>query len=61
MAPGTVMPNFKTRNKPEFADEDLVAWNPDHTGQKPVSDKKLRKSIRAANSAAEARAEADDA
>lgn len=61
MAPGTVMPNFKTRNKPEFADEDLATWNPDHMGQKPVSDKKLRKSIRTANSAAAARAEADEA
>jgi tRNA (adenine57-N1/adenine58-N1)-methyltransferase len=57
MAPGAVMPNFKTRNKPEFTDEDLSAWNPEHLGQKKISDKKLRKSIRSATAAAEARAD----
>lgn len=57
MAPGAVMPNFKTRNKPEFTDEDLSAWNPEHMGQKKISEKKLRKSIRSATAAADARAE----
>ena len=57
MAPGAVMPNFKTRNKPEFTDEDLSAWNPEHIGQKKISEKKLRKSIRSATAAADARAE----
>jgi tRNA (adenine57-N1/adenine58-N1)-methyltransferase len=57
LAPGTVLPNFKTKAKPEFADEDLAVWNPDHLGQKTISDKKLRKTVRAANSAAEARTE----
>lgn len=57
MAPGATMPNFKTRNKPEFTDEDLSAWNPEHMGQKKISDKKLRKSIRSATAAAEARAD----
>ena len=57
MAPGAVMPNFKTRNKPEFTDEDLSAWNPEHMGQKKISEKKLRKSIRSARAAADARAE----
>ena len=57
MAPGVTMPNFKTRNKPDFSDEDLSAWNPEHMGQKKISDKKLRKSIRSATAAAEARAD----
>ncbi|MDE2386114.1 MAG: tRNA (adenine-N1)-methyltransferase [Actinomycetales bacterium] len=60
MAPGAVMPHFKTRNKPEFTDEDLSAWNPEHMGQKKISDKKLRKSIRSATAAAEARADRSD-
>lgn len=61
MAPGATMPNFKTRNKPEFTDEDLSAWNPEHMGQKKISDKKLRKSIRSATAAAEARADRSEA
>ncbi len=57
MAPGSTAPNFKTKNKPEFSDEDLSAWNPDHLGERKVSDKKLRKTIRSAEAAAEARLE----
>jgi tRNA (adenine57-N1/adenine58-N1)-methyltransferase len=59
MAPGSFAPNFKTRNKPEFTDEDLSAWNPDHLGERKVSDKKLRKTIRSAEAAAEARIDQD--
>lgn len=55
MAPGAAAPNFKTKNKPEFSDEDISAWNPDHLGERKVSDKKLRKTIRSAEAAAEAR------
>ena len=56
LAEGTVLPNFKTtKAKPEFADEDLAVWNPDHMGERKVSDKKLRKTIRSANAAAEAK------
>ncbi|MEO0060977.1 MAG: hypothetical protein RL343_595 [Actinomycetota bacterium] len=55
MAPGSEAPNFKTKNKPEFSDEDLSAWNPEHMGERKVSDKKLRKTIRSAEAAAEAR------
>jgi len=55
MAPGSAAPNFKTKNKPEFSDEDLSAWNPEHMGERKVSDKKLRKTIRSAEAAAEAR------
>jgi tRNA (adenine57-N1/adenine58-N1)-methyltransferase len=55
MAPGSAAPNFKTKNKPEFSDEDLSAWNPEHMGERKVSDKKLRKTIRSAEAAADAR------
>jgi tRNA (adenine57-N1/adenine58-N1)-methyltransferase len=59
LAPGTIVPNFKTRQKPDFADEDIVVWNPDHMGERKVSDKKLRKTIRSAEAAAVARSEQD--
>ncbi len=55
LAPGTVLPVYKTKAKPEFSDEDLSVWNPDHMGERKVSDKKLRKTVRSANAAAEAR------
>lgn len=60
LAPGTVLPNFKTRNKPEFSDEDLSVWNPEHVGQRKISDKKLRKTIRSAQAAAAARIEGSE-
>jgi tRNA (adenine57-N1/adenine58-N1)-methyltransferase len=59
LAPGTIVPNFKTRQKPDFADEDIAVWNPDHMGERKVSDKKLRKTIRSAEAAAVARSEQD--
>ena len=55
--PGTVLPQFKTRNKPEFADEDVAVWNPEHLGQRRLSEKKLRKTVRTAEAAAQARTE----
>ncbi|MEY4617855.1 MAG: hypothetical protein RL101_41 [Actinomycetota bacterium] len=60
LAPGTIVPKFKGKQKPEFSDEDISAWNPDHLGERTVSPKKLRKSIRNANSAAEARLDQED-
>ena len=57
LAPGTVLPVFKKSTKPEFTDEDLSVWNPEHLGQATASDKKLRKTIRNAQAAAEARQE----
>jgi tRNA (adenine57-N1/adenine58-N1)-methyltransferase len=59
LAPGTILPKFKGKQKPEFSDEDISAWNPDHLGERSVSAKKLRKTIRNANSAAEARLDQD--
>lgn len=57
LAPGTVLPKFKGKQKPEFTDEDISAWNPDHLGERQASAKKLRKSLRSANSAANAKLE----
>lgn len=57
LAPGTVLPVFKKSTKPEFTDEDLSVWNPEHLGERQVGDKKLRKTVRNAESAAQARQE----
>ena len=57
MAPDTQAPVLKSKNKPEFADEDISAWNPDHLGERQVSEKKLRKTIRSAKAAADAKAD----
>jgi tRNA (adenine57-N1/adenine58-N1)-methyltransferase len=54
LAPGAQLPSFSRRNKPEFDDEDLAVWNPEHVGERTVSEKKLRKSVRSAKSSAEA-------
>ncbi len=60
LAPGTVLPSFSRRAKPEFADEDLVVWNPEHLGERSVSEKRLRKSVRSAQSAASSKSQALD-
>jgi tRNA (adenine57-N1/adenine58-N1)-methyltransferase len=54
LAPGTQLPSFSRRNKPEFEDEDIAIWNPEHVGERTISEKKLRKSLRSAKSSAEA-------
>jgi tRNA (adenine57-N1/adenine58-N1)-methyltransferase len=58
LAPGTVLPSFSRRAKPEFADEDLAVWNPEHLGERSVSEKRLRKSVRSAQSAASSKSQA---
>jgi tRNA (adenine57-N1/adenine58-N1)-methyltransferase len=60
LAPGTVLPSFSRRAKPEFADEDLAVWNPEHLGERTVSEKRLRKSVRSAQSAASSKSQALD-
>jgi len=61
LAPGAVLPTFKARpSKTDFSDEDLSIWNPEHLGERQVSDKKLRKTVRNANAAAEARIESQE-
>ena len=59
LAPGAVLPQFK-KAKGEFSDEDLSVWNPEHMGERSVSEKKLRKSLRNAQAGAEARASLTD-
>ena len=54
LAPGTQLPSFSRRNKPEFEDEDIAIWNPEHVGERTISEKRLRKSLRSAKSSAEA-------
>jgi tRNA (adenine57-N1/adenine58-N1)-methyltransferase len=60
LAPGTVLPSFSRRAKPEFSDEDLSVWNPEHLGERSVSEKRLRKSVRSAQSAATAKSKVSE-
>ena len=60
LAPDTVLPELKRRpSKTDFSDEDVEAWTPGALGERVVSDKALRKRVRAADAAAE-RSRADD-
>jgi tRNA (adenine57-N1/adenine58-N1)-methyltransferase len=53
LAPGTELPELKRRpSKTEFSDEDVEAWTPGALGERQVSDKALRKRVRAADAAA---------
>lgn len=53
LAPGTELPGLKRRpSKTEFSDEDVEAWTPGALGERQVSDKALRKRVRAADAAA---------
>jgi tRNA (adenine57-N1/adenine58-N1)-methyltransferase len=53
LAPGTVLPELKRRpSKTEFSDDDFEAWTPGALGERSVSDKSLRKRVRAADAAA---------
>jgi tRNA (adenine57-N1/adenine58-N1)-methyltransferase len=53
LAANTVLPEFKNRrSKGEFADEDISVWNPDHLGEKRISEKKMRKNLRNAEQSA---------
>jgi len=53
LAPGTILPSFVRKAKPEFDDADIAIWNPEHVGERGVSEKKVRKSLRAAQKAAD--------
>ena len=51
LAPGVVLPQFKSKVKStEYKDEDVLAWNPEGLGERKVSEKKLRKTVRKATS-----------
>lgn len=55
LAPGTVLPELKRRaSKSEYGDEDVEAWTPGSLGERQVSDKSLRKRVRASVASAEA-------
>ena len=63
LAPGTELPELKRRpSKTDFSEEDVEAWTPGALGERVVSDKALRKRVRAADAAAErSRADGDAA
>lgn len=48
LAPNTTLPQFKQRraSKAEHTAEDMEIWLPEAMGQRPVSEKKLRKTVR---------------
>lgn len=48
LAPDAVLPQFKVRraSKTEYTDDDMKIWNPEHLGERSVSEKKLRKTVR---------------
>jgi tRNA (adenine57-N1/adenine58-N1)-methyltransferase len=48
LAPNTQLPQFKQRrtSKAEHSAEDMEIWLPEAMGQRPVSEKKLRKTVR---------------
>ena len=49
LAPGAVLPQFKNKVKStEYSDEDILAWNPEGLGERKISEKKLRKTVRKA-------------
>jgi tRNA (adenine57-N1/adenine58-N1)-methyltransferase len=61
LAPDTVLPELKRRpSKTDFSDADVEAWTPGALGDRSVSDKSLRKRVRAANAAARLARETPD-
>ncbi len=52
LAPGTLLPSFTRRAKPEFDAEDVAIWNAETPIETPVSDKKVRKNLRKAQQSA---------
>jgi tRNA (adenine57-N1/adenine58-N1)-methyltransferase len=54
LAPGAVLPQLKRRaSKSEFSDEDVEVWTPGALGERTATDKRVRKSARAAQTAAQ--------
>ena len=53
LAPDTVLPQLKRRlSKSDYSDEDVEAWTPGALGERSVTDKRLRKTARAAQTTA---------
>lgn len=48
LAPGTTLPQFKQKrsSKTDYTQDDMDIWLPDAVGQRPISEKKLRKTVR---------------
>lgn len=58
IAPNTVLPSFKARAaKNNASAEDMAIWNPEALETRKVSEKKLRKTVRAAQTSAQAKLE----
>lgn len=56
LAPGAVLPERKRRaSKTSYGDEDVELWTPGAVGDREITDKNLRKRVREAQRAAEAR------
>ncbi len=54
LAPGTVVPQLKRRpSKSDYTDEDVEAWTPGALGERNATDKRLRRTARAAQAAAD--------
>lgn len=61
LAPGAELPAVARRaSKTEFSDEDLEAWTPGALGIRPLSEKRLRKTVRQATASVAARQMADE-
>jgi tRNA (adenine57-N1/adenine58-N1)-methyltransferase len=53
LAPDTILPQLKRRlSKSDYTDEDVEAWTPGALGERSVTDKRLRKTARAAQATA---------
>jgi hypothetical protein len=56
-----VLPSFKARAaKNNASDEDVAIWNPEHLETRKISEKKLRKTLRSAQSSAQAKLDQAD-
>ena len=57
LAPDTQLPEFKTRraSKTQYSDEDMEIWTPEALGEASASDKKVRKNVRKADAAKNAK------
>lgn len=61
IAPNTILPSFKARAaKNNATDEDKAVWNPEHFETRKVSEKKLRKTLRNAESSANSKLAQDE-
>jgi tRNA (adenine57-N1/adenine58-N1)-methyltransferase len=57
LAPGSILPALKRRaSKSDYSDDDVEAWTPGALGERTASDKRLRRTARDAQAAAQAAA-----